>query len=120
MMNGRTREPGSRRREPTDLFATILEVVKRHRGRARITRVSYGAGMPVDRLRVAVERLRELGLLSSQEEEGRVYYDVTARGQEFLDTYWRMKAYIDVLGRAAARPSRDRSEASPRRSNNQL
>ncbi len=111
-MDGRSREPSSRRREPTDLFATILEVVKRHRGRARITRVSYGAGMPVDRLRVAVERLLEFGLLSSQEDDGHVYYDVTARGQEFLDTYWKMKAYIDVLGATDA--GARRSGAKPR------
>ncbi len=110
MIDGRRREPALRRREPTDLFATILEVVKRHRGRARITRVSYGAGMPVDRLRLAMERLLALGLLSSEEDDGRVYYDVTARGQEFLDTYWKMKAYIDVLGGADAGPRR----ASPR------
>ena len=93
----------TRRREPTDLYATILEVVKRHRGRARITRISYGAGMPVDRLRLALDRLLQLGLLSSVEDDGRAYFDVTARGQEFLDTYWKMKAYIEVLGIAIDR-----------------
>jgi predicted transcriptional regulator len=86
-----------RRREATDLYATVLEVVKRYHGRARITRVSYGAGMPVDRLRNFVERLVGLGLLSSEEVDGRPAYDVTARGQEFLSTYWKMRAYIEVL-----------------------
>lgn len=93
-------ERGPRRREPTDLFATILEVVKRHRGRARITRVSYGAGMPVDRLRVAVDRLVATGLLSSDDEDGHTVYDVTARGQAFLDTYWKMRGYIEGLDQA--------------------
>lgn len=93
-------ERGPRRREPSDLFATILEVVKRHRGRARITRISYGAGMPVDRLRVAIDRLVTTGLLSTEEEDGHVNYDVTPRGQEFLDTYWRMRGYLDGLERA--------------------
>lgn len=94
-------ERGSRRREPSDLFATILEVVKRHRGRARITRISYGAGMPVDRLRVAIDRLLITGLLSSEEDEGYTTYDVTPRGQEFLDTYWRMRGYLDGLEAAS-------------------
>ncbi|HXQ79655.1 MAG TPA: winged helix-turn-helix domain-containing protein [Thermoplasmata archaeon] len=90
--------PGSpRRREVSDLYATVLEVVKRYHGAARITRISYGAGMPVDRLRNFVERLQSLGLLRSEEVDGRPVYDITPRGQEFLDTYWKMRGYIEVL-----------------------
>lgn len=89
--------PTPRRREKTDLFATILEVVKRHRGAARITRVSYGAGMPVDRLKVAVEQLVSLGLLDRRQMDGFAVYEVTARGQEFLTTYWRMHAFIELF-----------------------
>jgi len=88
---------GPRRREATDLYATVLEVVKRYHGAARITRVSYGAGMPVDRLRNFVDRLVTLGLLRSEEVDGRPAYDITPRGQEFLTTYWKMRAYIEVL-----------------------
>jgi predicted transcriptional regulator len=86
-----------RRREVSDLYATVLEVVKRYHGAARITRISYGAGMPVDRLRNFVERLQSLGLLRSEESDGRAIYDITPRGQEFLDTYWKMRGYIEVL-----------------------
>jgi len=89
--------PAPRRREATDLYATVLEVVKRYHGAARITRVSYGAGMPVDRLRNFVDRLVALGLLKSEEIDGRPAYDITPRGQEFLATYWKMRAYIEVL-----------------------
>jgi predicted transcriptional regulator len=100
----------SRRREATDLYATVLEVVKRYHGAARITRVSYGAGMPVDRLRNFVDRLVALGLLTSEEIDGRPAYDITPRGQEFLSTYWKMRAYIEVLeSNPAERASRRRS-----------
>jgi predicted transcriptional regulator len=88
---------GPRRREATDLYATVLEVVKRYHGAARITRVSYGAGMPVDRLRNFVERLVALGLLKTEDLDGRPAYDITPRGQEFLSTYWKMRGYIEVL-----------------------
>lgn len=95
MLNG---PPGiPRRREVSDLYATVLEVVKRYHGTARITRISYGAGMPVDRLRNFVERLQSLGLLRSEELDGRPIYAVTPRGQEFLDSYWRMRGYIEVM-----------------------
>jgi predicted transcriptional regulator len=97
MLNGRDEGGAGRRREVTDLFATVLEVVKRYHGAARITRVSYGAGMPVDRLRSLVERLVGLGLLKSEEIDGRPAYDITPRGQEFLTTYWKMRGFIEVL-----------------------
>lgn len=93
-----------RRREQTDLYATILEVVKRHHGAARITRVSYGAGMPVDRLRTAMERLARLGLLSASERDGRTLYDITPRGHEFLTTYWKMRGFVDLFDERADRP----------------
>ena len=102
--NDRNRAP--RRREVSDLYATVLEVVKRYHGEARITRVSYGAGMPVDRLRTFVDRLIALDLLRSEEIDGRPAYDITARGQEFLDTYWKMRGYVEML-----EPPRDRPGA---------
>ena len=114
MLNGGREEAGGplRRREATDLYATVLEVVKRYHGAARITRVSYGAGMPVDRLRALVERLAVLGLLTSQEIDGRPAYDITPRGQEFLNTYWKMRAYIEVLeSDDGGRPRRSRAPA---------
>jgi len=89
-----------RRREVSDLYATVLEVVKRYHGAARITRISYGAGMPVDRLRSFLDRLLTLGLLQSEEVDGRAMYDITSRGQEFLDTYWKMRGYIEVFEQA--------------------
>ena len=109
MMDGAS--GGARRREVSDLYATVLEVVKRYHGAARITRISYGAGMPVDRLRNFVDRLLSLGLLKSEDLDGRPVYDITARGQEFLDTYWKMRGYIEVFeqpadSRGARRASR--------------
>jgi predicted transcriptional regulator len=98
---GADRGSPPRRREVTDLYATVLEVVKRYHGAARVTRVSYGAGMPVDRLRTFMERLLALGLLRSEELDGRPVYDITPRGQEFLDTYWKMRGYVETLGQPA-------------------
>ena len=109
MLNGREGTTGPpRRREVSDLYATILEVVKHYHGAARITRVSYGAGMPVDRLRLLVGRLVALGLMKSEELDGRPAYDITPRGQEYLDTYWKLRGYVEGLERAPSdeRPGR--------------
>lgn len=87
----------ARRREVTDLYATILEVVKTHDGNARITRMSYGAGMPVDRLRPAVERLVALGLLSARAEDDHTLYAITVRGHDYLTTYWRLRGFLEAV-----------------------
>ncbi len=95
-----------RRREPSDLYATILEVIKRYRGQGRVTRISYGAGMPVDRLRSSLDRLVRLGLVDLRPQDGYVAYDITARGQEFLTTYWKMRGFVEVLERDPDQPFR--------------
>lgn len=89
-----------RRREQSDLYATILEVVKRYHGEGRITRISYGAGMPVDRLRTSVDRLVALGLLHRIDRGEFITFDITPRGQEFLNVYWRLRGFTDQFERA--------------------
>jgi len=94
------------KRSRVDLYATILEVVRRYPEGGRITRVSYGVGVPVDRLKVMVDALSANGLVRrmavDEEEggdEGSTYcYGVTPRGLEFLDTYWKMKGFLEVFG----------------------
>ncbi|MCI4364013.1 MAG: hypothetical protein L3K13_06925 [Thermoplasmata archaeon] len=83
-----------RRRERTDLFAEILEVVHRSPGRARVTRVSYAVGMPVDRLKLLLEELSAQGLLSVRSAPQGNTFELTPRGREFLDAYWRMRALL--------------------------
>jgi predicted transcriptional regulator len=103
------------RRSPVDLYATILEVVKRYGEDGRITRISYGAGMPVNRLRVFVDRLVALNLLRELDHDGWSTYSITHRGQEFLDTYWKMRGYIGLLEaelRTASGPGSGKARAS--------
>ncbi len=94
--------PGARsKRSKADLSATILEVIRRYPQGERITRISYGVGAPVDRLKFLVEKLCAAGLVSKiaadHDEKGAYYYCVTPRGLEFLDTYWKMKAFLEVF-----------------------
>ncbi len=113
MIPDRPADGSNRRREATDLYATVLEVVKRYHGGARVTRVSYGAGMPVDRLKILLERLVALGLLGSEEIDGRPVYDITRRGQEFLDTYWKMRGFVEGLDRLAHEEAQRRPAVRP-------
>jgi predicted transcriptional regulator len=92
----------SGRRTTVDIYADILEVVKRHGGRGRITRISYGVGMPVDRLKKFLDKLSYYGLVRGNEIEAEdggnaQAFLLTPRGQEFLEVYWKMKAFLDVF-----------------------
>jgi predicted transcriptional regulator len=73
--------------------------VKRFHGEARVTRISYAVGMPVDRLKRALERLESLDLLKTERFGDVTLYALTPRGQQFLDTYWRMRAFVELLER---------------------
>ena len=85
------------KRSKTDLYASILDVVRRYPGGGRITKVSYGVGVPLDRLRVMFDDLIAYGLLKRAESEGETRYACTPRGAEFLETYWKMNGYLEAF-----------------------
>jgi len=55
----------------------------------------------VDRLKLLVEKLCKLGLARKATDDEGVYFGVTPRGLEFLDTFWRMKGFLEELGEPA-------------------
>lgn len=87
----------SKRSQP-DLFAAVLEVISHYPEGARITRLSYGVGVPVDRLKLLMDRLCRYGLARKSTDEVGIYYGVTARGLDFLDTFWKMKGFLEEFG----------------------
>ena len=88
----------SSKRSKTDLYAEVLEVITHYPEGVRITRLSYGVGVPVDRLKLLVEKLCSYGLARKSAEADEVLYGVTPRGLEFLDTFFKMKGFLDEFG----------------------
>ncbi len=86
------------KRSRTELYVQVLEVITHYPEGVRITRLSYGVGVPVDRLKLIIEKLCGLGLARTSAEEDDVYFGITPRGLEFLDTYSRMKGFLEELG----------------------
>jgi len=86
------------KRSKVELYAQILEVVTHYPEGIRITRLSYAVGVPVDRLKLLVERLCAGGLARRFIDEGEVFFGATQRGLEFLDTYSRMEAFLGEFG----------------------
>jgi len=82
------------KRSKADLYAEILEVITHYPEGVRITRLSYGVGVPVDRLKLLVEKLCSYGL-ARKSVEGEVIFGITPRGLEFLDNYFKMKSFLE-------------------------
>lgn len=95
----------SAKRSKIELYATVLEVIKRYPEGARITKMSYGVGVPIDRLRSILKDLTSFGLvqtmsLDEKEKEPGMFYGLTPRAFEFLETYWKMKSFLETFGRS--------------------
>ncbi len=85
--------PLGARRSPLDLYAELLEVLRRAASPCRITRLSYAVGMPVDRTHRAVNFLVGLGLVTRTADETPAWR-LTRHGYEFLRTYWKLRSFL--------------------------
>ena len=85
-------------RSRTDLYASVLEVLIRYPEGGKITRISYGVGVPIERLRTIIENLCSFGLARKLTDGEQVCYFAAPRGLEFLDTYWKMKGFFEIFG----------------------
>ena len=61
--------------------------------------MSYGVGVPIDRLKVILQNLTSFGLVRTAfGEEEEIYYVLTPRAFEFLETYWKMRGFLETFG----------------------
>ena len=77
-----------------DIYLDVLEAIRRKKA-CSITRLSYGAGLPVDRTRKIVEFLISRGLLKTINLGDRPHYRITERGGEFLQALKTVKKFIE-------------------------
>lgn len=97
----------SSKRSKVELYATVLEVIKRYPEGTRITKMSYGVGVPIDRLKIILDDLARFGLvqtivLDEERDEDAVgatlFYGLTPRAFDFLETYWKMRSFLETFG----------------------
>ncbi len=82
-----------RKRTRYEIYLDVLETVRR-KGACPITRLSYGAGLPVDRTKKIVEFLLARGLLKEVNIGERELYRITERGGEFLQALRTVRKFI--------------------------
>ena len=93
------RNSKSPKRSKVELYAKVLEVIKQYPEGSRVTKMSYGVGVPIDRLKTILSDLTTYGLvqtITDEEEEG-VYYTLTPRALDFLETYWKMRSFLEAF-----------------------
>lgn len=84
-----------KRRTRYDIYMDTLETIRR-KGVSAITRISYGANLPVDRAKDVVSFLTRRGLVKEEEYDGTRGYRITARGGQFLQALQTVKMYLDA------------------------
>jgi predicted transcriptional regulator len=84
-----------KKRTRYDIYMDTLETIRR-KGISTITRISYGANMPVDRAKDVVSFLSGRGLVEEEDYGSTSGFRMTARGGEFLQALQTVKQYLDT------------------------
>ena len=85
-----------RRRSKYDIYADIIEVIVK-KGLCSLTRVSYGANLPVDRAKKILGFLVSHGFVREASAGGRRKYRTTKWGLDYLETFKRMQRFFAAL-----------------------
>lgn len=84
-----------KRRTRYDIYMDTLETIRRI-GINGITRISYGANLPVDRAKKIVNFLLKRGLVKEENYGELKGFRITARGGEFLQALRTVKMYTET------------------------
>lgn len=88
--------PAERRRTKYDIYADSIEAVAK-KGLCSLTRISYGANLPVDRAKKVVNLLVSHGFIREVTVGNRIKYRAAKRGLEYLETFRRMRRFFAAL-----------------------
>ena len=108
-----------KKRERLDIYADILEVLKRQPEGVLITRISYGAGLPIDRIKPMLDALTHCELVAVQAKGSplqssfvkRRFFYVTRKGLQFLDAYHQIHTLLTYLETEAKAVKREKPTA---------
>lgn len=85
------------RRTKYDIYANVIEIIAK-KGLCSLTRISYGANMPVDRTKKILNFLVSHGFVREVTVSGSKKYRATKWGVEYLETFKRIRKFFAALG----------------------
>jgi len=89
--------PTEQRRTRYDIYADVIEVIAK-KGLCSLTRISYGANMPVDRAKTVLKFLVSRGFVREITVNDSRKYRATKWGLEYVETFKRMRKFLAALG----------------------
>jgi len=81
------------KRTKYEIYLDVLQTVRR-KGACPVTRISYGAGIPVDRTKKVLKLLVSRGLLTEENIGDKTLYRITTRGGEFLEALRTVRRFV--------------------------
>jgi len=85
-------------RSKLKIFFDMLSVVVEEGGKARPTRILYGANLSYDRLQKYLDELKKRGLLEERKEGDATFYVITERGCAFVREFKKIEAFANAFG----------------------
>ena len=85
------------RRTKADIFFDILRIVQQNDGKAKTTKILYGANLSYARLKKYLDYLIENGFLEKIQKDS-TYFVLTDKGQQFLNEFRKVKRFSEAFG----------------------
>jgi len=76
----------------------ILRLIQNEGGKAKPTRILYGANLSYTALKEYLDVLLSIGLIEKVTEKDRVFYKLTKKGYEFINKFREIKRLTEAFG----------------------
>lgn len=86
------------RRSKTIIFVDILKIIFSEGGKAKPTRILYGANLSHPRLKKYLSELIADGLIEKVGGDKNIFYKITSKGQNFLREFKKVKEFSEAFG----------------------
>jgi predicted transcriptional regulator len=88
----------SEKRSKLQIFMDILNLIQKESGKAKPTRILYGANLSHSALKEYLNYLTSNGFIQEMKEDGHVFYALTEKGYGFINEFRRMKRLTEAFG----------------------
>jgi predicted transcriptional regulator len=86
------------RRSKMRIYLDMLNTIIRKGGTTKPTHIMYGANLSHDRLKTYLNFLLEKGFIEEVNVSGRIYYQVTEKGKQFIIEFRKVNELSEAFG----------------------
>lgn len=85
------------RRTKADILFDILRIAQQNQGRAKTTKILYGANLSYSRLKKHLDYLIQNGFLQKEIKDS-TYFVITEKGLQFINEFRKVKRFSEAFG----------------------